>query len=132
MKLAVLKLKYITREYVRANKDKLFLFGDNLEQRGFGGQAAAMRGEPNTVGIPTKKKPTLSADAFFLDSEFASNKGSIDAAFARLNKALQTGYKAVVIPAYGLGAGRAQLDKLAPKTFAYLQQKLSELEALFI
>ena len=51
------RIRFITREYVRANPDKIFLFGDNLEQRGLGGQAAAMRGEPNAVGIPTKKRP---------------------------------------------------------------------------
>ncbi len=34
----------------------------------------------------------------------------------------------VVIPADGIGTGFAELDKRAPKTFAYLQQKLAELE----
>jgi len=43
MKYKVERIKFITREYVRKNRDKLFLFGDNLERRGFGGQAAAMR-----------------------------------------------------------------------------------------
>ena len=59
------RMRNISRAYVRANRDKLFLFGDNLERRGFGGQAAAMRGEPNAVGIPTKKKPSYAGDAFF-------------------------------------------------------------------
>lgn len=34
------RMRHISRAYVRANRDKLFLFGDNLERRGFGGQAA--------------------------------------------------------------------------------------------
>lgn len=55
MKHRIERMRHISRAYVRANRDKLFLFGDNLERRGFGGQAAAMRAEPNAVGIPTKK-----------------------------------------------------------------------------
>lgn len=131
MKITILRLKYITRRFVKTNPDKLFLFGDNLEQRGFGGQAAAMRGEPNAIGIPTKKKPYLSDDAFFSDSEFISNKSAIDAAFATIEKTIQTGYRSIVIPTDGLGTGRAQLDKRAPKTFSYLQKKLVELETFF-
>lgn len=57
------------------------LFGDNLERRGFGGQAASMRGEPNAIGIPTKKSPTYKDEAFFSDDEFGQNKAAIDAAF---------------------------------------------------
>ena len=77
------RMRFITRDYVRANRDKLFLFGDNLEQRGLGGQAAAMRGEPNAIGIPTKKSPSYRADAFFSDDEFEQNKAAVDAALPR-------------------------------------------------
>lgn len=121
------RLQFITRKTVRANRDKLFLFGDNLEQRGLGGQAAAMRGEPNAIGIPTKKSPSYRGDAFFSDDEFEQNKAAIDAAFAEVSRAATDSIRAIVIPSAGLGTGRAQLDKRAPRTFAYLQQKLNEL-----
>lgn len=65
MKHKIERMQFITREYVRANRDKLFLFGDNLERRGLGGQAAAMRDEPNAIGIPTKKSPSYKNAAFF-------------------------------------------------------------------
>jgi len=120
-------MKFITREMVRANRDKLFLFGDNLERRGYGGQAAAMRGEPNAIGIPTKKSPTYKAGAFFTDLEFEQNKDAIDAAFAEITNAVTDSIRAIVIPSNGLGTGRAQLDKRAPRTFAYLQKRLDEL-----
>ncbi len=45
----------IRREDVRAEPDKIFLFGDNLKESGYGGQAKEMRGEANARGIPTKK-----------------------------------------------------------------------------
>ena len=122
------RLKYITREYVKANPDKLFLFGDNLEQRGFGGQAAAMRGEPNAVGIPTKKKPSREESAFFSDDEFELNKSALEAALSPVFIAVSDNNITVVIPADGLGTGRAELDRRAPRTFAYLQRRLADLE----
>lgn len=127
MKYKVERIRFITREYVRENRDKLFLFGDNLERRGFGGQAAAMRGEPNAVGIPTKKSPSYRDDAFFSDEEFEQNKASMDAAFAEIMNAVTDSIRVIVIPSDGLGTGRAQLERRAPRTFAYLQKRLTEL-----
>ncbi len=127
MKYRIESMRFITREMVRANRDKLFLFGDNLERRGYGGQAAAMRGEPNAIGIPTKKSPTYKSMAFFTDLEFEQNKTAIDAAFAEIPNAVTDSICAIVIPADGLGTGRAQLAKLAPRTFVYLQKRLDEL-----
>lgn len=127
MKHKVERIKFITREYVRENRDKLFLFGDNLERRGFGGQAAAMRGEPNAIGIPTKMSPSYRDDAFFSDEEFEQNKVPIDAAFAEIMNAVTDSIRVIVIPSGGLGTGRAQLERRAPRTFAYLQKRLTEL-----
>lgn len=127
MKYKIERVKFVTREYVRANRDKLFLFGDNLEHRGCGGQAAAMRGEPNALGIPTKKSPSYKKGSFFTDLEFDQNKAAIDAAFAEVEKAISDSIRAIVLPSDGLGTGRAQLDTRAPRTFAYLQSKLTEL-----
>ena len=123
----ILTMKGITRAFVREHRDHIFLFGDNLSRRGFGGQAAAMRGESNCVGIPTKKLPSNRDVAFFTDLEFEQNKVAIDHAFEvlfhRISKAEQT----IVIPADGLGTGRAQLKSRAPLTFAYLQKCLRDL-----
>lgn len=127
MKPKIERMRYITREYVQANRDKLFLFGDNLDRRGFGGQAAAMRGEPNAIGIPTKKSPGYKEDAFFSDAEFEKNEAAIDAAFAEIANAATESIRLIVIPSAGLGTGRAQLEKWAPRTFVHLQKLLNEL-----
>lgn len=127
MKCRIERMQFITREDVRANRDKLFLFGDNLERRGLGGQAAAMRGEPNVIGIPTKKSPSYRRDSFFSDDDFEKNKTAIDAALSEVSRAATDAIRAIVIPSAGLGTGRAQLDKRAPRTFEYLHQKLTEL-----
>lgn len=126
MKYRIERMQHITREVVRANRDKVFLFGDNLQGRGLGGQAAAMRGEPNAIGIPTKKRPSYKGNAFFSDDEFALNIGAIDAALAQVANAITETIRSIVIPSNGLGTGRAQLDRRAPRTFAYLQQRLTD------
>jgi hypothetical protein len=126
MKFKVTKMEFITRKYVRANPAKIFLFGDNFLGQGYRGQAAAMRGEPNAIGIPTKKKPSNHTDAFFNDAEFEQNEAAIDHAFARLD-----GYGAgteIVIPSAGLGTGLAKLPHVAPRTFEYLERRLALLE----
>lgn len=127
MKYKIERRQFITRAFVGANRNKLFLFGDNLERRGLGGQAAAMRGEPNAIGIPTKKSPSYKDDAFFSDDEFEQNKAAIDAAFAKVARAITEANRTIVIPTDGLGTGRAQLRRRAPRTFAYLQKRLAEL-----
>jgi hypothetical protein len=120
-------MKWISRSFVREHRDHIFLFGDNLVRRGLGGQAAAMRGEPNVVGIPTKKLPSNSGHAFFTDAEFELNKAAIDQAFERLSVICSTTDQVIVIPADGIGTGRAQLESRAPLTFAYLQKRLGDL-----
>ena len=127
MRYRVVRMKRISREFVRANRDRIFLFGDNLVGQGFGGQAAAMRGEPNCVGIPTKKFPSSRDDAFFTDLEFDQNKAAIDHSFELLASISSTTDQVIVIPANGIGTGRAQLESRAPLTFAYLQKRLGDL-----
>jgi hypothetical protein len=60
---------FVTEEYLRSNPDSVFVFGDNILRRGFGG-AAFLRNEPNTYGVITKKKPTNENDAFYRPEEY--------------------------------------------------------------
>lgn len=113
--------RFIRRQDLRNNPKKIYLFGDNLLEVGYGGQAKEMRGEFNARGIPTKKKPTNTIDAFFSDTELEVNKVAIDNAFAKI-----PANREIVLPEAGLGTGRANLETVAPKTFAYLKNKLTE------
>lgn len=114
---------WITRKDLKREPEKVFLFGDNLQRKGFGGQAKEMRGEPNAIGIVTKKKPSNSPDAFLSDDDYESNCDIIDADFAQIPRE-----KIIVIPASGIGTGLARMVEKAPRTFEYLQRKLKELE----
>lgn len=54
--MPVVKQDQIMRRDLLDNQDKLYVFGDNMVRRGFGGQAREMRGEPNAVGIRCSKR----------------------------------------------------------------------------
>lgn len=130
--MMITKIKRITRSYVKENLDKIFLFGDNLQQTGFGGQAKEMRGELNAVGIPTKKKPTMEEDAFFTDDEFWDNVRNIDNAFCQIWKVkpdFDIKKDILVVPSNGLGTGLAKLPEKAPDTWDYINQRLREFES---
>lgn len=128
MKLKIEKMKWITREIVQSNPGKVFLFGDNLCRWGMGGQAGAMRGEPNANGIATKISPGSCYGEFFTDDHFqilvVVIRGDIRLA---VDKA-KTLEGVIVIPEDGLGTGLADLPNKAPQIFQYLEERLAELE----
>lgn len=127
IKGVVWRVSIYTREAIRADTARLYVFGDNMAERGYGGQAKEARGLPNTVGIPTKWAPPMLEVDFFTDDHFEMVKPRIDAAFDKLEAHLQTG-KDITRPYGGVGTGPAQLPTRAPKIFAYIEQRLRALE----
>lgn len=113
--------KFTTREYIRMNRDMLFIFGDNDIRAGYGGQAKEMRGEPNAFGIRVKKYPVLLDDAYYSDNDFCNNIIKIETDIVRIKQAQERkNYKHIVFPIDGVGTGRAKLEEKAPKTWGYL------------
>jgi len=108
------------RELIRANPEWLFVFGDNLGGSGFGGQAREARGEPNAVGIVTKRAPSMADSAFLCDGDLALARYYWRPAFDRLNAHLFAG-GVVVWPADGIGTGLADLETRAPALWRELQ-----------
>ena len=125
----VIRLQHITREMIRSDRNTLFVFGDNMEGRGLGGQAAAMRGEPNSVGVPTKWAPERKAAAYFTDDDRMNRDvwHAIHEAFSRMRVALNSG-RNVVIPSDGLGTGLAELPKRAPKLHSMIEAAIDGLD----
>ncbi len=99
-----------TRDMIQSNRGILFVFGDNLARLGYGGQAAEARGEPNSVGIPTKISPS----SFLTDQDFYKAKKPIVQAFVILAEHLASG-KDIVWPVDGVGTGLARLPDTAPQ-----------------
>lgn len=119
--------KIIKREDLRRNPEVLYVFGDNMQRVGLGGQAAEMRGEINAAGVVTKMAPTMLEDAFFTDFHF-------DIIMHQIRNDLQCVYNAVkngwvaVWPADGIGTGLSQLPTRAPKIWRELENYRKELE----
>jgi hypothetical protein len=117
---------WVTRDMLRSSPETLFVFGDNMKQRGLGGQAREMRGEPNAVGIPTKWRPSNDCDAFFIDTDLPAVQGVIDQAFDRITAHLESGGE-VVWPSAGIGTGLADLSARAPRIFEYIEARRAAL-----
>lgn len=109
------------------NPDKIYVFGDNIQRQGKGGQAI-IRDNENAFGIVTKEEPNRKPSAYMMDDFYdnnslgPSNQERIDADIARIKKDGRT----VVFPKDGLGTGLAKLKEKAPKTYEYLKKRLLE------
>lgn len=115
---------YITRADLRQHPDRLYVFGDNLAGRGLGGQAREMRGEPNAVGIPTKRSPFV----YLCDDDLSQVREVTARSMARLINHLARGGD-VVLPAAGVGTGLAELQRRSPACWTFIQQTMTALEA---
>lgn len=119
--MALLYIKKYTRAYIKAHPDWLFVFGDNMMRHGLAGQAAEARGEPNAIGIATKMKPSMEADAFLSDLDYEKWFAAEQPTMARLMKASQAG-RTIIWPFDGIGTGLARLEKNAPQIWNDIEQ----------
>jgi len=129
----ILRQQWITRADLKANRNSLYVFGDNMVRTGRGGQASAMRGEPNAFGIPTKWYPSNDLWAFFKDADFTTDSvvsWTLTGAFTHLTEVLHDGYT-VVIPTDGLGTGLSRLPETAPTIAYFIDQQILLLEQEF-
>ncbi len=123
--------KFITREQAKADRSVFYLFGDNMQRRGFGGQAKALRGEPNAIGVPTKWAPDKLNLSYFKDQDL-EDQGVIDAITAAFNRAeveLLSGHD-IVIPENGIGTGLSELPTRAPKIYFMIERCIAHLQSL--
>lgn len=119
-----------TRKDVESQPNKVFLFGDNTEDRLKTkhiptSTQAVIRGLPNAIGIDTKKNRGTHTDSYFTDDDLPQFQQQVDEA---IKKAKDSGL-IIVLPKGGIGTGKAMLKEKAPKLFEYLQQELNKLKA---
>lgn len=126
--MPLLYMKRYTRKFIQSHPDWLFVFGDNFERRGLGGQAKEARGEPNAVGVPTKRKPTMSDDAFLTDADFKEWWSVARPDLGRIADALNDG-QVVIWPLDGVGTGLGKLASKAPRIWHDLTKIRKDFEA---
>lgn len=125
--MILIKQKIIKREDVRANPHLLYVFGDNVARVGYGGQAAEIRGEPNSQGIVTKYIPATDERAYFYEGDKEAIKRIEDDLEILVSRIYQ--YKGLVIPSAGIGTGLAKLDWHAPTAFELIKNFFDQFEA---
>lgn len=137
--MIVIRQHRIYRKDIQANRNVLYIFGDNLDRVGFGGQAKEMRDEPNSFGIATKRKASHNYYEDYFHDEQEDVVGIIEAEFKRLHEHIETRvsqftgeyyYQAMVIPLDGIGTGLSKLPEKAPKLLEYINKRLEALELL--
>lgn len=102
------------------NPNMLFVFGDNEQRMGNGGQAI-IRLEPNSIGLATKKSSAF----YWSDDDFEHNKDVINGDIYEIKRTYEEEkYKYIVFPKAGLGTGLSDLHNKAPRTFLYLCERL--------
>eukprot|EP00298_Acanthocystis_sp_HF-20_P009695 c18451_g1_i1.p1 GENE.c18451_g1_i1~~c18451_g1_i1.p1 ORF type:complete len:175 (+),score=58.51 c18451_g1_i1:17-541(+) len=109
----------------KANPTALFIFGDNNIKKGNKGQAC-IRQESNSAGIPTKRLPASSKEAYYDDSDYNDNINRINKEISKIIL-ISENYNTIYFPEAGLGTGLAMLPQKAPKTNIYLQQTLKNI-----
>ncbi len=124
----ILKGGIITRDMLRAEPTALWLFGDNMLQQGFGGQAKEMRGEPNALGIATKWAPGTASDDYLAPGDLhdARFRQRMNTDFAVIMTVLRL-KGTVYLPGSGIGTGLSQLKERAPNILEAITSKLDAL-----
>ena len=112
---------------VRKERKAIFVFGDNDKRDGYKNQAI-IRGEPNAFGIPTKKLPSPTKNAYYSNDDFSRVKRIYDREFDKLQAYLDQG-QTIYLPKDGLGTGLAKLETRASDIWKYLLQKIAELKS---
>lgn len=127
--MPLLRLSNIKRSALRAQPKWLWVFGDNFTRQGMGGQAAEMRGEPNAVGLVTKRTPGWMDFDFLTDWDLFTVQEISKPDIAKLQDCLRTN-GTVVWPRADIGTGRAQLARRAPRVRKFWDEILVELQEL--
>ena len=144
-----------SRNTPQQNPNMFFVFGDNLQRSGTGGQAV-IRNNPNVIGIPTKVAPgTGEGDYFDVDpdkpyaqppregrletsymgTEYTTPRQQVDSALMQIEEALSRGFDVAIPwgidPVTGkegalIGSGLADLHNKSPELYAHIQNKINQ------
>lgn len=101
-------IKWMTRQGLRAEPNAGFVFGDNVERVGLGGQAGECRGEPNAIGVAT-----LYAPGRYYRNDDPVAFACVVEDLNRVARVLAHD-RVVYVPIDGLGTGLARLPEHAP------------------
>ena len=122
---------WITASMIWHSRNTVYVFGDNLERRGLGGQARVARKAKflrynKTFGIPTKRSPGRAKSDYFSDRE--DEIKAVKESFDGIRKLKKKGRKIVFFP--GIGDGLAKLRIFSPLIHSMIQDFIAENETV--
>lgn len=95
------------------NKEFLYVFGDNLLEKGEKGQAIIRKvSSKNVFGVPTKRLPSMKEGSFFSDQ--LEEQEIVLKKLTELWNCHKEG-RVIVLPNNPFGSNLAQLEKRSPK-----------------
>jgi len=111
----------------KGEKTQQFIFRGLREEGKLGARSPRLEDTDGEIVIPGENVELYKKanSSYFTDADFAQFKKQVDEA---IQKAKDSG-KTIVIPADGIGTGKAMLKEKAPKLFEYLQQELNKLKS---
>ena len=116
--------EWYTPELVKANPHYLFVFGDNLLEKGHGGQAV-IRDLPNTFGIPTKREPNKKDTAYFSDKD--EEMHAVIDSISILNFICNSKvFEKIIFPKNGIGTGMSHTKSKSPTIYGVMKKYLEE------
>ena len=118
---------WITKEIIENSINTIYIFGDNLQHRGLGGQAKICRpfvDKGKAIGIPTKRSPTMYDNAFFSDK--VDEAKAINKAISKILLKYTEGNKIVFLP--NIGKGYAKMPDKSPILYKLLVEFIKQFE----
>lgn len=113
----------VYRSDLNLNPHVFYVFGDNDQRVGLGGQAKEMRGEVNAWGIRTKRAPNNDDSSFYTNEDL----GKVQEDFRLLEAEVLSKGQTVVFPTEGLGTGLADLKNRAPAIHQWIENEIIRL-----
>lgn len=120
---------WITSSMIWHSQNTVYVFGDNMERRGLGGQARVARKYVRynkTYGIPTKRRPGRAKSDYFSDQD--DEIDAVKESFEGIRKLKKKGKKIVFFP--GIGDGLSKLKVFSPLIYSMIQDFIAETETI--
>lgn len=113
----------ISRAFIQAHPNWIFLYGCDYMGKSFFGQAYSAMNEPNTIGIPTVWKICAAGIKYLNDDMWDHFKSMVDSGLDRIPL-----NKGPIIPFPKIGEGHSQMIKMAPKLWTYMRMRIDTIK----